>query len=320
MSRTVHVTAPSRLHFGLWSLSGGSGRQFGGVGAMVEQPGLALEVRPWPQLVATGPLADRAVYYARRWAEFHGHPTPSCQLQVVSAAPQHVGLGIGTQLALSIAAGLNRLCGLPSQTSPELALSVGRGLRSAVGTYGFVLGGLIVEQGKLPGEPVSPLDCRIELPDQWRFVLARPTGLAGLAGDDEASAIASLPAVPPHVTELLVAEVREQLVPGAATADFPLFAESLYRYGNLSGRCFAPRQGGPYNGPLLTRLVEQIRSLGAVGVGQSSWGPTLFAVQPSQAAAEQLAARLQRLADVPQLQIVIAPPCNRGARIDVIEG
>ena len=71
---------------------------------------------------------------------------------------------------------------LPSQSPQELALSVGRGLRSAVGTYGFVFGGLIVEQGKLPDEPISPLDCRIDLPEAWRFVLVRPLGLTGIAG------------------------------------------------------------------------------------------------------------------------------------------
>src|SRR5262249_44809242 len=151
-----------------------------------------------------------------------------------------------------VAGGLNAFCGLPSQTPQELALSVGRGLRSAVGTYGFVFGGLIVEQGKLSCEPISPLDCRIDLPEEWRFVLIRPRGLVGLAGEKEGEAFGSLPAVPQAVTEELIALVRDRLVPAAATADFAQFAESLYSYGRLSGECFAARQGGPFNGPLLT--------------------------------------------------------------------
>src|SRR5213076_1599219 len=99
---------------------------------------------------------------------------PPCRIHISASIPEHAGLGSGTQVALSIAAGLSALCGLPSQTPQELALSVSRGLRSAVGTYGFVFGGLIVEQGKLSDEPISPLDCRIDLPDDWRFVLLRP--------------------------------------------------------------------------------------------------------------------------------------------------
>src|SRR5262245_17991084 len=123
-------------------------------------------------------------------------------------------------------------------------------MRSAVGTYGFVFGGLIIEQGKLPEEPISALDCRIDLPEEWRFVLVRPRELSGLAGMDESEAFGSLPAVATSTTETLIAEVRDRLVPAAATADFPMFAESVYRYGRLSGECYAARQGGPYNGPV----------------------------------------------------------------------
>ncbi len=317
MSRLVHIAAPSRLHFGLWSLASASGRQFGGVGAMVERPGLTLMIRPAEQFEVCGPLADRAATFARRWAEFHRVAAPDCRIEIESAPPEHAGLGTGTQLGLSIAAGLSAFAGLPSQSPQELALSVGRGLRSAVGTYGFVQGGLIVEQGKLPGEPISPLDCRLDLPAAWRFLLIRPKDLVGLAGDDESAAIASLPEIAPAVTQRLIAEARDHLVPAAATGDFAVFAESLYRYGRLSGQCFAPRQGGPYNGPVLTRLVEQLRACGAAGVGQSSWGPTLFVAQPSQAAAETLLRQLHELPDLPPLDASIAPPANRGAQIDV---
>jgi beta-ribofuranosylaminobenzene 5'-phosphate synthase len=305
------------LHFGLWSLAGGPGRQFGGVGVMVARPGLALAIHAAPKFAATGPLTDRSTLFAQTWAEFHGHDLPACRLEIIAVPPQHAGLGTGTQLGLAVAAGLNAFVGLPSQSPAELAQSVGRGLRSAVGTYGFVQGGLIVEQGKLPGEPISPLDCRIDMPSQWRFLLVRPTELSGLAGDDEATAIAGLPAIPAAVTEQLVAEVRDHLVPAAATGDFPSFAKSLFRYGHQAGQCFAARQGGPYNGPILTRMVGQIRDLGAEGVGQSSWGPTLFVVQPSQFAAEQLVARLRETTDAALLDIVITPPANRGACIEV---
>ena len=128
---------------------------------------------------ATGEHADRAIVFARRWAEFHRRAAPHCRIEIEAVSPEHAGLGSGTQLALSIAAGLSAFCGLPSQSPQALAISVGRAQRSAVGTYGFVFGGMIVEQGKLPGEPISPLDCRIDLPEAWRFVLVRPRRLGG---------------------------------------------------------------------------------------------------------------------------------------------
>jgi beta-RFAP synthase len=284
---------------------------------MIERPGMRLRVAAAARFATTGPLAERAMAFGRRWAEFHRIALPPCSLELVHAPPEHVGLGTGTQLALAVAAGMNAWCGLPAQSPLELALSVGRGLRSAVGTYGFVHGGLIVEQGKLVGEPVSPLDCRVSLPEEWRFVLVRPVELAGMAGDEEAQAIESLTAIPAPIHEQLVAEAREHLVPSAATSDFADFAASLYRYGNLSGQCFAARQMGPYNGPVLTALVEHIRDLGHPGVGQSSWGPTLFVVTPDQQAAEGLAHQLQSRSDWGGLDILMTPPCNTGARIDV---
>jgi beta-ribofuranosylaminobenzene 5'-phosphate synthase len=314
MARTVHVAAPSRLHFGLWSL-GGTGRQFGGVGAMVEWPGLRLEIAGARHFSAGGPLADRATEFARRWAEFHRLPLPACEVHVREAPPEHIGLGTGTQLALAVAAGLNAWCGLPAQSPLELAISVGRGLRSAVGTYGFAQGGLIVEQGKVAGELVSPLDCRIDMPEEWRFALVRPIELTGLSGNDEAEAIASLAEIPREIHAQLVAEAREHLVPAAATEDFGDFAASLYRYGNLAGQCFADRQGGPYNGPLLAALVERIREMGHAGVGQSSWGPTLFVVCQSQPAAEELTHQLAAEDTFGDLETIITPPCNSGARI-----
>lgn len=314
MPVAVHVTAPSRLHFGLWSLGNEGARQFGGVGAMIDQPALRLALVEAPDFSVVGAGGERAAEYSRRWARFHGMEEPKCQLRIERGIPEHAGLGSGTQLALAVAAGLNAFAGLPSQTPPELALSVGRGLRSAVGTYGFFFGGLIVEQGKLPEEPISPLDCRIDLPHEWRFVLVRPKGLMGIAGREEVEAFAGLTAVPQAVTEDLIAMTRDGLIPAAATADFPTFAETLYRYGRLSGECFAAKQGGPYNGPVLAALVERIRGRGHVGVGQSSWGPTIFVVEPSNDAAESLA---RELADERELDVVIAAPCNRGARIEV---
>jgi len=236
-------------------------------------------------------------------------------VEVRESIPQHAGMGSGTQLALAIAAGLSAFCALPSQTPQELALSVGRGLRSAVGTYGFVFGGLIIEQGKLPDEPISPLDCRIDLPANWRFVLVRPSGMVGLAGDDEAEAFQSLPAVPSNVTEELIAIVRDRLVPAAALADFAEFADSLHQYGRLSGQCFAARQGGPYNGPVLASLVERIRAWGYAGVGQSSWGPTIFVVSESEEAAARLVDRLRADGADGLFDLSISSPCNRGAQI-----
>lgn len=314
MPRVITVTAPSRLHFGLFGLQQEAGRIYGGVGAMVDQPAVKLRVRGSAGFECTGALADRVRVFAQRWTEFNflSH-VPYCRIEVLEAPPNHVGLGVGTQLGLSVAAGLNAFTGLPAAGPQEMALSVGRGQRSAIGTYGFVMGGLIVERGKLPGEPISALDCRIDLPEEWRFVLLRPVGWQGLSGKQEEQAIGELPRVSDEMTERLIAIARDELIPAAATENFPQFAESLYQFGHLAGSCFAARQGGPYNGPVLTKLIQWLRSRGYAGVGQSSWGPTLFAAVPDQHSAIVLADLLQRSHPEGPLEVTIAAPSNRGA-------
>jgi beta-RFAP synthase len=309
------LTAPSRLHFGLWSFGQGAGRQFGGAGLMLQEPSLRLTVQGAKGFSVTGHAQERAEHFAHRWAQFYDLPLPKCNLQIEQTIPQHAGLGSGTQLALGVAAALSHFVGLHEPSPQELATSVGRGLRSAVGTYGFAFGGLVVEQGKQPGESISPLDCRIELPTPWQFVLARPLELSGLAGQDELLAFDRLPPVPTAVTEELVALARDELAPSAAAGDFAAFADGLYRYGRLSGECFADRQGGPYNGPLVTNLVERIRRAGHAGVGQSSWGPTVFVATPSISAAQELAGWLAAETGMP-LDVCISRPASDGARIE----
>lgn len=316
--RVVHVTAPSRLHFGLFSFGQPVGRQNGGVGVMVDRPAVRLRICASEELETSGALAERAMTFANRWADFCGTSGElPCRIEVLSAAPQHVGLGVGTQLGLSVAAGLNAFLRSSTSSPAELAMSVGRGLRSAVGTYGFARGGLIVDRGKLAGERIAPLDLSLPLPHQWRFVLIRPRAGSGLWGTDEQDAFDRLPPVPREVTAELTEEVRQHMVPAAASGQFDLFSDSVHRFGRVAGTCFAKVQGGPYNGRWLSELVETIRSMGVAGVGQSSWGPTLFAVLPNEIEAMEFAKRMTERVPAEEIDVHIAAVNDQGASIDV---
>lgn len=323
MQRAVIVTAPSRLHFGLFALaappSATDVRSYGGVGVMVDSPlNLELQIEPGAGFeVGTGPLADRVRTFARRWAEFYAQSLDGVHISLLRNTPDHIGLGTGTQLGLAVAAGLCAFRGLPVPPIEELARSVGRGGRSAVGAYGFALGGLIADRGKLPGEFLSPLDCRLELPAAWRFLLVRPLQGAGLAGEREQSAMAAANRNLQPLTEQLVTEAREQLIPAAACGDFAAFAASLGRYCETAGKFYADVQGGPYNGPAVTALAERIRELGHPGLGQSSWGPTLFVACEHQAAANLLTEQLRADHSPDEVEVVVASVRNVPAQISV---
>src|SRR2546430_1480649 len=130
----IRVTTGSRLHFGLLGLSGSTGRAFGGCGLMVREPAVSVTVCPADEWRAAGPLAARALAFAKRFAE--SLPPDSLEPQQVTVEecpPEHVGLGVGTQLGLAVARAINRTAGLPDLPAAELARRVGRGARSAVG-------------------------------------------------------------------------------------------------------------------------------------------------------------------------------------------
>ena len=154
----------------------------------------------------------------------------------------------------------------------------------------------------------------MELPEAWRFALVCPNNQRGMSGEDEQHAFRDLPPVSRETTERLWQEVREDLMPAARAADFERFGESLYRFGYAAGSCFAARQGGPFAGSRIEELVAAIRELGVRGVGQTSWGPTVFALLEDQAAAEVFQARLANRLPVDD-KIVIVAPNNEGASI-----
>ncbi len=309
----VLVTAPSRLHFGMLSFGHPEERQFGGAGAMIDQPGLVLQLSAADQFSVHGPLAHRAAVVVDRYVKLTGLPaSPACHVEIVSAPPEHSGLGTGTQFALSLVAALNAFRGGGSLSAIDLAMLAGRAARSAVGTHGFLHGGLIFEAGKLAGESISPLEERVELPRSWRFVLIAPPGESGISGETEADAFCNLPPVPPETSNRLLQEIRTGLIPSAKAGQFERFSESLYRYGYEAGLCFAAKQGGAFASPRIAELVETIRSQGVRGVGQSSWGPTVFALLESPTDAQGFSGQMRKQlgSDYP---LTIAQPNNTGA-------
>ena len=318
--RVVEVATGSRLHFGLMSFGQAGVRQFGGAGAMIDRPSVRLRITAADQLTADGPASAKVLAHAEAvaGAGLIAGP-PHCRIEVVEMPAPHVGLGSGTQLAMAVAAGLTAFFGVPVATPEAMARTVGRGRRSAVGLHGFHRGGLLAEAGKLTDDEISPLVSRVRLPDAWRFVVLYHRA-QGLSGEAELGAFQGLPAVPADLTARMWNLAMTGLVPAAVEGRFDLFSESLYRFGVEAGQCFAPWQGGTYASDQVAALVNALRDRGVVGVGQSSWGPAVFAVLPNeQAARETLIGVLET--DVAREAIgFIARPKNDGAHIRCLSG
>lgn len=318
MSRAVEVRTPARLHFGLSSF-GSSERQFSGLGLMVDGAGVRLRVSAAPTFTTDGLLQSRALAFAKSFAEHvELSSLPACRMDVLASPPDHVGLGTGTQLGLAVAAGLAEWLAIDWHDVSFLSQASGRGRRSSIGTHGFLRGGMLFDGGKLADEQLGQLHNRIELPADWRFILVRPHEVHGLAGSAEANAIATLQPVPKQVTNSLHTLIEHRILPAAQSADWQEFSNALYAYGYRAGECFAAAQGGPFASPEIARLVEHIRDLGFPGAGQSSWGPTVFAVAPNEGAARVLVRDLRQTQDYREFHITVTQPNTSGASVEEV--
>src|SRR5262245_10289373 len=297
----IRVGAPSRLHFGLFNPGSAEGltRRFGGVGLMVEAPGVRVRVEPAADWSAEGPLAERALVFAHRVAASltgeNNDPLYPQRVTVEEAAAEHAGLGTGTQLGLAVARALAISAGRDDLSAAELARHVGRGRRSALGVHGFERGGFLVEAGQRAKGELSPLVACADVPRAWRVVLALPRGEPGLHGAGEGEAFRRLEARPVSLshTERLCRLVLLGMLPALVEDDLDAFGEAVYEFNRTVGESFAPVQGGVYAGSAVAALVDFLRGQGAKGVGQSSWGPTVFALAPNEERAAALAAGLQ---------------------------
>lgn len=316
------VETASRLHLGLLSLPAAGDdrspvmRRFGGVGLMIDGPGIVLHAAPASTWAADGPLASRALAFARRVAEAvrAEHPalvlTPQ-YLRIDRAPSEHIGLGVGTQLGLAVAGVLAHAWGLPADAA-RLARWCGRGLRSALGVHGFAGGGFLVEGGKRAEQELSPLVARVALPATWRIVLIRPDTTPGVHGLREQAAFAGL-SMPPEVCGELCRLVLLGMLPALAESDLPAFGEAVYEFNRRVGEVFAAVQGGTYSSLAVEQAVRFLRQRGVRGVGQSSWGPGVFALVGDDASADDLVRRVQAELAPLRWDVAVARPCNHGA-------
>jgi beta-RFAP synthase len=289
---TVFVEAPARLHFGVLDLRGSMGRWFGGIGTSAPEPTLLLSACRADVLSVEGEDALRALDFARGFLAFHGI-RGGARLRVHRTIPAHAGLGSGTQLALAVARALADLHGITAD-APALARAVGRAQRSAVGTWTFAGGGLVVEGGRRMGSPdCSPLIARLPFPAAWRVVVAVPDAAPAISGTEEAAAFAELAPPPEREVERVAALVLLALLPALADADLAAFGTALSEIQLITGGWFASAQGGTFAPGPSAELVHRMTELGVAGVGQSSWGPAVYGVVESADAGARLATALR---------------------------
>ncbi|MFC3958610.1 beta-ribofuranosylaminobenzene 5'-phosphate synthase family protein [Halovivax cerinus] len=329
----VTVSAGARLHVGFQNLSLAHERLYGGIGVGLAEPRVRVcaeraddvtvsDERP----TESDDTAIESTESTRRYAEraVDVLDVPGVDVRVETSLPRHVGLGSGTQLALSIYAATALAYDLEPAVRSH-APSVGRGGRSAVGVATFEAGGFVVDAGHptsrfttappAVGEwTVPPVVARHELPSDWRFVVVVPDAEPGRSGETEDSSIRSVVEdASPGAADEIAGVLTRRLLPAAAAGRLDAFGDAVERIGRLNGTWYADTQGGVFRPPA-GRLVDRLESASVLtGIGQSSWGPAVYGVTDAAHANEAVDAARDTLAGLDlDGSVYVSPPAANG--------
>lgn len=303
---------------GFLDLHGGLGRKFGSIGLCLEDIATELEVIPAPDISASGPSAELARLNAEKLLAELG-PDTGVNINVRRAIPEHAGLGSGTQMAMAVGAAVNRLLGLDF-TTQQLSLLLERGRRSGIGIGTFNAGGFILDGGHNAGTAMPPVLFQLPIPDTWRFILVLDTGQRGLSGRDEVKAFRNLPPMNETVAGNICRRVLMQALPAIREDDCAAFGEAITAVQTMNGEYFSAAQGGQYSSEAVAEVVRFLQAHGATGAGQSSWGPTGFAIYPNETEGYQALRRARKqLTNDSHIELKLCRARNAPADVDIQE-
>lgn len=299
---------------GFLDLGGSLGRRFGSLGVGLEEISLEICLESSAKLEISGPGAERAKLAAENLSEVLKMPLPA-RIRIEREIPAHSGLGSGTQLALAVGVGLACLHRLPHNVR-SIANMQNRGSRSGIGVAVFERGGMVLDGGHGSATTIPPVVSRLEMPADWRFILVLDHADRGLHGAAEIAAFKELPVFPPETAARLCHALLLKGLPAVAEGDIMAFGSVVSELQSAVGDHFAKAQGGRFTSPAVATAIEWLANAGAVGVGQSSWGPTGFCLVNGEQRARHLLDEIKKNHIVDSnLEFIIASPRNHGALV-----
>jgi len=274
----ITVKSVSRLHFGFLDLSGDLGRLYGSIGVALENPKTVITATEAEKLIIENGDRAKILGFVEKFSK-HYQVQPTARIHLLESIPEHSGLGSGTQLALAVATALAKICGIDADAR-ELSSIMGRGKRSGVGIACFQFGGFIMDAGRkivrlddLDSPP--KIIFRYDFPTDWCFVVVIPETEKGLFGKKEDDVMNWLKPSK-KISEEICRLTQIKLLPSLVEKDIVEFGAALTEIDLRTGMFFEEIQGGVYRGKFAKNLMEFLLSSGAYGVGQSSWGPTIY--------------------------------------------
>jgi beta-ribofuranosylaminobenzene 5'-phosphate synthase len=279
---------------GIVDMRGDLGRIHGSVGLAIQRPRLTVKAAESSETIITGARSSRASETLGTLMSEHG-VTSGVKVEILEDIPEHTGFGSGTQLTLALGTILSKLFDL-GLTPQSIAERMGRSRVSGIGTYAYLCGGFIVDGGHALDrrDSVPPLVFRRDFPEDWVLVVGVPRIKRGVSGNEENDAFKRLEPPPAETVAEVSRVVLIQMIPSIIEGDIERFGDAMTKLDSMFGDYWLKVQGGRYSHPRIEEGVNYLLEKGALGAGQSSWGPAFYGLADGEAKADNLARGLSR--------------------------
>lgn len=280
----IEIECFSRINFGLIDLSSEPFRIDGATGMAINLKLGKIRLEQSKELILNLNCVNkqRCIDVAFRSLKMIGKKNFS--LYVESYVDEHVGLGSGTQLAMSIAEAVNREFKL-NLNIDEIATIAGSGGTTNIGVYSFLHGGFNVDSGRLypeekmsigPGEMfafkrLSTLLMRLDMPE-WYLCIVIPDIPLKIFGAYEIDLFKNYTPISVNEVDNLCKWILTGVLPSVKHSDFNSFCYCIEQCMSIG---FRAKEINSY-GVVIKDTIVDLKSAGAKGVGMSSFGPAVF--------------------------------------------
>ncbi len=332
----VRITTPCRIHLSLIDENGYTGRVDGGVGLMLDQPNVVLEVSNSADefAIECHRYYRESVHVINEKASkvfklFHIN-NKNFHFNLLRYYPSHVGLGSKTQLSLAIGTAISKLKDMDIPIE-EITKMVERGGTSGIGWRGFETGGFIVDGGHDYGigkekENFSPSSAsgsanpaltisKYNIPENWRFVLVIPNVKPGANGEEEVDIFKKYTPIPRDEVNEVSHQILMKMLPGILRNDLQCFGEGLKRIQSIGFK----RIEISLQKQIVKDLLKLFETIGVKAYGMSSFGPSILGITDSDGEAEKLKKTVEKHLNGIGGHIYMCRPNNTGAKIEYIE-
>ena len=309
---TIQIISPARLHFGFLEINNNqSDNLLGGIGLSIDKFHTKITMKKNAKIKVKGKSLNKASLFLNTFCRKR-EIKPNFFLNIEKSSPQHIGLGSGTQLALSIGKAISDLNNL-NLNIEKIGKILNRNYRSNVGLINFKYGGFLIDL-KIKNKFFTSID-KVFFPEDWKIILIKDLK-QGLHGKSEIDAFKKIKKFPKKSNIRLTDLVLLKIYPSLIENNFNEFSKAITKLQNIMGSYFNVLQGGVFSSPTVSSVLRFLEKENVLGYGQTSWGPTGFSFFSNIKKAEQMKTKLKkRFSSCNNLEFIICSGKNSGADI-----